>query len=266
MVDSVPQSIRVVAFGVADLRRALGWTQKELGRRADVSQSFVSAVENVRVGDLTFASATRLLEAMGAKLNVGVIAPFLGDRELQRDSAHARCTAYVAGCLKRDGWQASTEVEIGGDDRSRGWIDVLAYNPVSRLLLVIEVKTEIRDLGAIERTLGWYEREAWAAAGRLGWRPRQAIGCLLLLATDANEARVADNGATFKTGFPIRATLLRQIVSEQVPAPRGGRAIALIDPRSRRRDWLRASRIDGRRTPSPYVDYADFMRMIHPMR
>jgi transcriptional regulator with XRE-family HTH domain len=261
----VPQSIRVVAFGVSDLRKALGWTQKELGRRAEVSQSFVSAVENVRVGDLTFANASRLLEAMGAQLNVGVSAPFLGDRERQRDPAHARCTAYVASRLRRDGWQASTEVEIGGD-RSRGWIDVLAFNPVSRLLLVIEVKTEIRDLGAIERTLGWYEREAWAAARRLGWRPRQVIGCLLLLATAANEARVADNGATFKTGFPIRATLLRQIVSEQMPAPPGARAMALIDPRSRRRDWLRPSRIDGRRSPSPYVDYADFMRSIRPRR
>jgi transcriptional regulator with XRE-family HTH domain len=261
----VPQSIRVVAFNVADLRRALGWTQKELGRRADLSQSFISAVENARVGDLTFSSATRMLEAMGAKLTVGVTAPFLGDRELQRDSAHSRCTAYVASRLKRDGWQASTEVEIGGD-RSRGWIDVLAYNPVSRQLVVIEVKTEIRDLGAIERTLGWYEREAWAAARRLGWRPRQVIGCLLLLATDANEARVADNRATLKTGFPIRATSLRQVVSEPMPAPPGLRAMALIDPRSRRRDWLRPSRIDGRRTPSPYVDYADFMRSIRPRR
>jgi transcriptional regulator with XRE-family HTH domain len=265
VVDSVPQAIRVVAFGVAGLRRALGWTQKELGRRADVSQSFVSAVENARVGDLTFASATRLLEAMGAQLDVGVSAPFLGDRERQRDPAHARCTAYVAARLNRSGWETRTEVEIGGD-RSRGWIDVLAYDPVSRLLLVIEVKTEIRDLGGIERSLGWYEREAWAAARRSNWRPRQVIGCLLLLATEANESRIADNRATLKPGFPIRAALLRQIVGEQMPAPRGVRAMALIDPRSRRQDWLRPSRIDGRRTPAPYVDYADFMRVIHPMR
>jgi hypothetical protein len=155
--------------------------------------------------DLTFDSATRLLEAMGARLTVSVSAPFLADRELQRDPAHARCTACVTARLERDGWLTVTEVEIGGD-RSRGWIDVLAYHPGHRLLLVVEIKTEIRDLGAIERTLGWYEREAWLAARRFGWRPNELVGCLLLLATEMNEARIGDNRAAFTAGFPIRAT------------------------------------------------------------
>jgi hypothetical protein len=127
------------------------------------------------------------------------------------------------------------------------------------LLLVIELKTEIRDLGAIERTLGWYEREAWAAARRLGWRPNQVLGCLLLLATEMNENRIADNQAGFSGGFPIRASELRRVMADNTPALRG-RAMALIDPRSRRHDWLRPSRLDGRPTPAPYVDYADFVR------
>jgi hypothetical protein len=134
----------------------------------------------MRIADLTFNSANRLLEAMGARLAVDVSAPFLPDREPQRDTAHAHCSAYAAIRLKRSGWETAGEVEVGGD-RSRGWIDLLAYHPQHRLLLVIEIKTEIRDLGAIERSLGWYEREAWAAARRLGWRPRQIVGCLFLL-------------------------------------------------------------------------------------
>ena len=144
--------------------------------------------------------------------------------------------------------------------------NVLAYRPDHRLLLVVEIKTEIRDLGAIERTLGWYEREAWAAARRLGWRPRKVVGCLFLLATEMNEARIADNQAAFSAGFPIRATELRRIMSNDAPPDHGGRAMALIDPRSRRQQWLRPSRLDGRPTPAPYVDYADFMRVIQPRR
>jgi hypothetical protein len=35
------------------------------------------------------------------------------------------------------------------------------------------------------------------------------------------------------------------------------RGIALIDPRSRRRDWLIASPLEGRRTLAPYRDSAD---------
>jgi transcriptional regulator with XRE-family HTH domain len=249
-VDQVSLSIRTIAVAVADVRHALGWTQAELGRRAGVSQAFISMVENMRVSDLTLETATRLLAAMGARLTVGISAPFLGDRELQRDPAHARCASYAAARLNRAGWMTATEVEVGGD-RSRGWIDLLAYEPSLLLLLVIEIKTEIRDLGAIERTLGWYEREAWAAAGRLGWRPDRVVGCLLLLATDANDARIGDNLAAFTRGFPIRASVLREIMGGRVAADPGERAVAMIDPCSRRHDWLRPSRFDGRPTPAP---------------
>jgi transcriptional regulator with XRE-family HTH domain len=264
-VDPVSQSVRTIAFAVADLRHALDWTQADLGERAGFSQSFVSLVEHMCISDLTFESATRLLEAMGARLTVAVSAPFLADRELQRDPAHARCSTYVTARLKRDGWLTATEVEVGGD-RSRGWIDILAYRPDHRLLLVIEIKTEIRDLGAIERTLGWYEREAWRAARRLSWRPSKVVGCLILLATEMNEARIGDNQAAFSAGFPIRATELRRIMANEAPPPHVVRAMALIDPLSRRNDWLRPSRLDGRPTPAPYVDYADFMRVIQMRR
>jgi transcriptional regulator with XRE-family HTH domain len=263
MAEPVSQPVRVIADSVANLRKTLRWTQAELGQRAHVSQSFVSRVERALVPDLSVVDANRLLAAMGARMTVGVWAPFLADRELQRDPAHARCAAYAAARLQRDGWLTALEVEIGSD-RSRGWIDVLAYHPDRRLMLVIEIKTEIRDLGAIERALGWYEREAWTAGRRIGWRPNTIIGCLLLLATEMNDARIKDNQAAFTAGFPIRANELRRIIADEVP--RDARAVALIDPRSRRVDWLRPGRIDGRGTPAPYVDYADFMRVVQTRR
>jgi hypothetical protein len=77
-----------------------------------------------------------------------------------------------------------------------------------------------------------------------------------------NETRIGDNRAAFTAGFPIRATEFGRIVSNEMPPPHGARAMALIDPRSRRQSWLRPSRLDGRPTPAPYVDYADFMRVI----
>jgi transcriptional regulator with XRE-family HTH domain len=244
---------------VADLRRAIGWSQRELASRAGVSQALVSAIENGRLANLTFSTAARLLEAMGAALVIDASRPFLGDRERQHEPIHARCATHVARRLERSGWQVAPEVEVGGD-RSRGWIDLLAYHPGNRVLLVIEIKTEIRDLGAIERSLGWYERESWAAARRLGWHPRQVMGNLILLATDANDERIRDNKDALGYGFPLRARALSAVVAGH-PTPVGRqRAMALIDPCSRRRDWLRPARIDGRRSQAPYLDYADFMR------
>lgn len=249
----------IVGAAVKSMRLAIGWTQKELGARIGLSQSGVSRIERGRQQDLTFETAERLLKAMGARLVISVDAPFLGDRQRQREPAHARCSAYVAARLRQAGWEVATEVEIGGD-RSRGWIDVLAYHQQTGWLLVVEIKTEIHDLGAIERWLSWYEREARLAARRLGWDPRRSVGCLLLLATQATDDRASANRDPFGVGFPLRARDLMRIVDGDGEGIGRGRAVAMIDPRSRRTAWLRPLRIDGRRHAAPYIDYADFMR------
>ncbi len=249
----------IVGDAVATIRRAIGWPQRELGGRVGLSQSAVSRIEHGRQDDLTIDTAERLLAAMGARLVITVDAPFLGDRQRQKEPAHALCTAYIARRLRRDGWEVDTEVEIGGN-RSRGFIDVLAYHPPTGLLLVIEVKTEIHDLGAIERSLSWYERDAVTAARRRGWQPRRILGSLLLLATEANDDRVVANRTTFATGFPLRARDLSALVAGEGTQVGRGRAVAMIDPQSRRQAWLRPLRLDGRRQAAPYADYAAFMR------
>lgn len=256
------ESVRVVVGrAIATLRRAIGWSQAELAARVGVSQAWISRLENGRYRDLTFERAERVLGAMGARLVVSVDAPYLGDRQRQREPAHARCAAHVASMLRRDGWEVAAEVEVGGD-RSRGWIDLLAYHPPTGLLFVIEIKTEIHDLGAIERTLSWYEREAWTAARRLGWRPQRAMGGLLILATKAVDERIQANRASIEADFPVRARDLTEMLPSGRHPERAGRAIAMIDPLSKRRAWLRSLRIDGRRSPAPYLDYAGFMRAV----
>jgi len=257
-----PEQDPVTAIGkaVRNLRTTIGWSQRELGRRASVSQSMVCVVERGSLHDLTFSTAAALVRAMGGRLLIDVDAPYLGDRERQRDPAHAMLSAHVVGRLRRAGWEVRTEVEVGGD-RSRGWIDLLAVHIVSGIMLVIELKTEIHDLGQIERSLGWYEREAWVAARRMGLHPKRLIGCLLLLATEANDVRIASNRGSIQAGFPLRARHLAQVVDGGAAPAEAGRAIALIDPRSRKRAWFSALRIDGRRSRARYADYADFMRV-----
>jgi len=255
----------VIGKAIHGIRSTLRWSQRELSRRSGVSQSMISAVERSLAGDLTFASASRLLEAMGARLTIGVDAPYLGSRRAQTDPAHARLSGSVARSLVGQGWKVATEVEVGGD-RSRGWIDILAYHPATRMLLVIELKTEIHDLGAIDRNLGWYQREAVAAARRLGWRPSRIHGSLLLLATTVNDESVRFNRESLARIFPARVNELSGLVRSGVGANIPGRSMAMVDPRSRRRDWLRPTTVDGRRSKAPYTDYADFMRAIAASR
>ena len=219
----------------------------------------ISRAERGLAAGLAFDTAMHTLDAMGARLIVRVDAPLLVSAPRQKDPAHARMSGYVGARLRRAGWQTMTEVEVGGD-RSRGWIDVLAFEPKSRILLVIELKTEIHDLGQIERSLGWHEREAWAAARRSGWRPSALRGWLLLLASESNDARIAENRISFDTGFPLRSRHLMAILEGTTRSVADGRGVAMVDPRSRRRTWCRPLRIDGRWTRSPYEDYRDFVR------
>ena len=128
-------------------------------RRIDRSQGYVSLVERGRVAGLSIAEADGIARAIGATLVFGVEAPVLMGGARQRDAAHARCVAYVARRLAAAGWIVRREVPIGTRDRP-GWIDILAFNQETRILLVIEVKTDLVDIGGLERQLGWYHREA----------------------------------------------------------------------------------------------------------
>jgi hypothetical protein len=74
------------------------------------------------------------------------------------------------------------------------------------------------------------------------------------------------NRKPFAIGFPVRATELAQMVAGESEVIPPGRALAMIDPFSRRAVWLRPLRVDGRRSPAPFRDYADFMRAANGRR
>jgi len=127
--------------------------------------------------------------------------------------------------------------------------------------MVVEVKTEIRDIGELERTLSWYEREAWIAARLQSWRPGEVRSVVLVLATEENERITRDLRSVLADRFPVRAGALSPFVaSGELLAP--GRGIAMIDPKSRRQVWIRPLRIDGRRSDAPYRNYLDAVRRL----
>jgi hypothetical protein len=177
----------------------------------------------------------------------------------QRDRVHARCIGYVGGRLRRAGWETASEVEIIGSSGS-GWIDVVGFHPPTGILLVIEIKTEIHDLGRIQRTLGWYETRGWAAANRRGWRPRLVLGALLVLDTRTNATSLRANRELALQAFAGRATELAALIEAPRVVRPGTRFLATFDPVTRRRSWMRPTVLDGRRTAATYRDYAEIAR------
>lgn len=155
------------------------------------------------------------------------------------------------------------------DGRWNGWIDVLAYSPRTGVLLVIEIKTRLDDVGTVERQLGWYAKRAGHIARELGWRPIRVSPWLLALASDEVDAVIQANRLLFSQAFPRRAAdLLNEVEGTAGSGAGAGRdrgpgvaaGVALIDPSSRRRRWIIPSRSDRRRSPAPYRGYADAVR------
>jgi len=235
-----------------DTRLLLGISQSELAAAAGVSRPYITSVETGQANP-SFDVVERIAPALGLELRLVGEPPILIDPLGQRDLVHARCSGYVDRRLHRAGWLTHREVTIVGG-RTRGWIDLLAFDPRRRILVVIEVKTWLDDLGAIERQLDWYVREAPHVARARGLRPVRTIGWLLVLATKASDVAVRRNRDALDRRMPARARDMRALLAGgDAPLADG---IALIDPCSRRRDWLMPTQLDGRRSKAPYLDLA----------
>jgi transcriptional regulator with XRE-family HTH domain len=247
-----------VPLAVRDTRRAIGWTQAQLASRVGMSQASVSRFESGDIDRVSLGEAGRMLDVLGVRADLALAKPHIVSAPLQRDAAHARCVAYSAGRLRAMGWDVRLEVEIHGA-QSHGWIDVLAYHRESRAAFVGEVKTELIDIGAVQRQLGWYARSVRDVGRSFGWRIDGLTSGLLVLATQANEERLAQNRALVREAFPTRASQLLDWL--EVPTPQPPRpAVALIDPRSRRQRWLIPTSLDGRRSPLRYANYREFIQ------
>jgi transcriptional regulator with XRE-family HTH domain len=240
-------------------RRRLRLTQQQLGEAVGISHGYIARIE-LGQADPSLGLVERIAAALELDIELVSRAPVVIGEGRQRDLVHARCSGQVDRRLRAVGWLTAREVEIV-HARSHGWIDLLAFDPATGTLLVIEIKTRLDDIGAVERQLGWYQRSAFGAAQRLGWRPRRVLGWLLILASDEVEDVIRANEDLLSRAFPVRARSLSALVAHG-DEPIDGHGLALIDPVRKRVSWLIPSKIDGRRSPAPYRDYADAARRL----
>ncbi len=242
-----------------ETRTLLDITQQALADAAGVSRSTIAMIEAGQANS-SLDVVMRIGDALGVDIEVVGRPPFvLGTRV--GDAVHARCSGYVDRRMRADRWLTAREVEVVGQ-RSHGWIDLLAFDPHTGALLIIEVKTRIDDIGALERQVAWYERSAIPVARDLGWVPQTVTSWLVLLASDEVDDALRAYRDVLQLAFPRRAGEMRLDLVQPARLATSARGLALIDPTSRRRDWLLPSRSDGRRTRAPFRDYADAARRL----
>jgi transcriptional regulator with XRE-family HTH domain len=196
-VGSVIRAVRI--------RRGL--RQSDVAALANVSGSTVSLVERGLLEGLTVRSLRRVAGTLGVWLPFG---PRWRGAELAKllDEKHALMVRDVVARASALGWQVLPEHTFSWRGE-RGSIDVLAWLPAQRALLVIEVKTRIVDLQDLLSTLDRKRRLAPIVAQELGWQAA-VVGAVLAL-PDETWARnvLARFEPLFSTALPVRNVEIR---------------------------------------------------------
>jgi transcriptional regulator with XRE-family HTH domain len=257
----MPSTLRLaVGAWCRRTRIELDITQQQLADALGISRTYLVAIEAGRANP-SLALVDRMGDALDTTFELIANGPKLIGGTRERDLIHARCSGYVGRRLKAAGLDVAREVGII-DGRSRGWIDLLAFDRRTGTMLIVEIKTELDDVGRIERQLGWYERVAWWTDEARTWRPRRVQSWLLVLATAQADAAIARQRDALTAAFPARARERRLDLAGRQAPPGSSRGLALIDPRRRGREWLIPSRADGRRSPAPYPDRPAALRAL----
>src|SRR5262245_4042767 len=177
------------------LRIRRGLRQVDVAVLAGVSDQTISRIERGRLEEVNVGILRRVARALEARFEVSVWTRS-GDIERLADHRHAGLVEAVTTTLVDCDWIARPEVSfsLAGE---RGLIDILAWHQATRSLLVIEVKTEIVDVGELLGTLDRKRRLAPEVARRLGWDPAAYGTALIVDDSTTNHRRIREHGATF---------------------------------------------------------------------
>jgi hypothetical protein len=112
---------------------------------------------------------------------------------------HEQLAGMFAGLV---GWLAQPEVSfaIYGE---RGVIDILAFHPATRALLVVELKTDVVEVNDLMGTVDRYTRLARRIAAERGWRASTVSCWLVIRDTMTNRRRVAAHAQVLRAAFPF---------------------------------------------------------------
>jgi transcriptional regulator with XRE-family HTH domain len=198
----VGRAIRVV-------RVRKGWRQKDLGAAAHVSQQVVSRIEQGRFDRVALATTRRVAKELD--MTISLSTRWLGGDVFQLlDAEHAVLVDESVRRLRRIGWELLVEYSFNhfGD---RGSVDIVAWHPRRRAVLIVEVKSRIVD---VQELLGTLDRKVRVVplllARERGWRAVEVGGLLVVPRTKQARNAVERHAATFAVVLPARGLAVRR--------------------------------------------------------
>jgi transcriptional regulator with XRE-family HTH domain len=214
---------RGLAEDVDRLRADAGLSVTALGRASGVDPGYLHRIlaGTERPSLQTYA---RLAVALGADLTSRLY-PNTG--ALVRDRHQARMLEGLLGAV-HPRWQVHAEVAVRRP--SRGWIDVALHEPHERVLVAVELQSELRRL---EQLVRWSSEKAaslpsWDGWAQLDAEPRTSQ-LLLVRRTRTTRGVVAEFALQLRVAFPAHPDDALAALTGMAPWPGAALVWAVVD-------------------------------------
>lgn len=211
--------------------------QADVGAGARVSQSLVSRIERGDLDRIPLATVRRVAGRLG--ISVDLRARWRGG-ELDRmlAAAHSLLQDEVAAALRAAGWDVVPEVtfSIYGE---RGSVDILARHPPTGVLLVVEIKTQLVDVGELLSTFDRKRRLTPAVATARGWPIGPVSAWVVMAEGRTNRRHVATHRHIVRAALPADGRTMHPWLRQP------GHPVAALS------FWTPMRQVTGRRDAAP---------------
>jgi transcriptional regulator with XRE-family HTH domain len=180
-----------------------------VAKRSRTSPSTISRIERGLVSAL--ALDTLLSVAAALEITIDFVPRWRGgDLDRMLGAGHGRMHEQVARLLRSHApWIAVPEVSFSVYGE-RGVIDILAFHPGRRQLLVVELKTQLVDVQELLSAVDRYRRLAPRLAADRGWAVSGTSTWVVMRDTTTNRRRVAAHATVLRAALPDDGRTLRR--------------------------------------------------------
>ena len=190
------------------------WTQSDLASRSGVSRATISRLERGHPDTFSLETIRRVAAALDVR--VDLIARWRsGDLDRLLNAKHSQVHELVARWFAKElpDWVLAPEVSysIYGEC---GVVDIVAWHPGRRAILVIELKTDIVDVNQLIGKVSEKARLIRQVVRDRGWDPLTVSTWVIVAAGRTNRARLAAHQAVLRAAFPADGRLMRRWLAD----------------------------------------------------